>query len=81
MVCLTPLRLGSGPWPLTTTWRRPTVTHVNRALAVLTCGAFLTLVLGVLGSGDPVPAMLRPRPAGGRAGTGRGWRLSMQVPA
>jgi signal transduction histidine kinase len=32
--------------------------HVNRALAVLTGGAFLTLVLGVLGSGEPVPAML-----------------------
>ncbi|WP_219418028.1 sensor histidine kinase [Pseudonocardia nigra] len=31
---------------------------MNRALAVLTGGAFLTLVLGVLGSGDPLPAML-----------------------
>jgi len=31
---------------------------VNRALAVLTGGAFLTLVIGVAGSGGPVPAVL-----------------------
>jgi hypothetical protein len=32
--------------------------RVNRALAVLTGGAFLTLVVGVVGSGHPVPALL-----------------------
>lgn len=31
---------------------------VNRALAALTAGAFLTLVLGVVGAGDAVPALL-----------------------
>ncbi|SDN47866.1 sensor histidine kinase [Allokutzneria albata] len=30
---------------------------MNRALAVLTCGAFVTLVLGVLASGEAVPAI------------------------
>lgn len=31
---------------------------MNRALALLTGGALLTMVLGVLGSGDPVPTLL-----------------------
>jgi signal transduction histidine kinase len=35
----------------------PRVTPVNRALAVLTGGAFLTLVIGVVGSGGPVAAL------------------------
>jgi signal transduction histidine kinase len=35
-----------------------TVTGVNRALAVLTAGAFLTLVIGAVGSPERVPAML-----------------------
>lgn len=39
------------------TWE-PHSDPVNRALAVLTVGAFLTLVLGVVGAGDAVPAVL-----------------------
>jgi signal transduction histidine kinase len=31
---------------------------MNRALAVLACGAFLTLLIGVLGSGEPVAALV-----------------------
>jgi signal transduction histidine kinase len=31
---------------------------MNRALGILACGAFLTLVLGVLGSGQSVPAVV-----------------------
>lgn len=31
---------------------------MNRALGVLTCGAFLSIVLGVLGSGEPVPSLV-----------------------
>ncbi|MEU5261488.1 sensor histidine kinase [Amycolatopsis sp. NPDC021455] len=31
---------------------------MNRALGVLTCGAFLSIVFGVLGSGKPVPGLV-----------------------
>jgi signal transduction histidine kinase len=37
--------------------RAPHSGHVNRALAALTTGAFVTLVLGALASGEPVPAL------------------------
>ena len=34
--------------------RTPHSDRMNRALGVLTCGAFLSIVFGVLGSGKPV---------------------------
>jgi signal transduction histidine kinase len=46
---------------------------VNRALGVLTCGAFLSIVLGVLGSGEPVLALVFGAVFAVLATAGFGW--------
>jgi signal transduction histidine kinase len=46
---------------------------VNRALAVLTGGAFLTLVIGVVGDGGPVPALLLGAAFTALSTVGFGW--------
>ncbi|WP_290058072.1 sensor histidine kinase [Amycolatopsis solani] len=46
---------------------------MNRALGVLTCGAFLSVVLGVLGSGEPVLSLVLGAVFTGLATLGFGW--------
>ncbi|MEQ0564010.1 sensor histidine kinase [Amycolatopsis sp. NEAU-NG30] len=46
---------------------------MNRALAVLTCGAFLSVVLGVLGSGEPVLSLVLGAVFTAFATLGFGW--------
>ncbi|SFW81292.1 sensor histidine kinase [Amycolatopsis australiensis] len=46
---------------------------MNRALGVLTCGAFLSIVLGVLGSGEPVAALVLGAVFAALAIAGFGW--------
>jgi signal transduction histidine kinase len=46
---------------------------MNRALGVLTCGAFLSIVLGVLGSGEPVLALVLGAVFTAFATLGFGW--------
>ncbi|MEU7785330.1 sensor histidine kinase [Amycolatopsis sp. NPDC049159] len=46
---------------------------MNRALGVLTCGAFLSVVLGVLGSGEPVLSLVLGAVFAALATLGFGW--------
>lgn len=46
---------------------------MNRALGVLTCGAFLSIVLGVLGSGEPVLSLVLGAVFTALATIGFGW--------
>lgn len=46
---------------------------MNRALGVLTCGAFLSIVLGVLGSGEPVLSLVLGAVFAALATAGFGW--------
>jgi len=54
---------------------------MNRALGVLTCGAFLSVVLGVLGSGEPVLSLVLGAVFTALATLGFGWVLDRHRPA
>lgn len=54
---------------------------MNRALGVLTCGAFLSIVLGVLGSGEPVLSLVLGAVFAVLATAGFGWVRTRGRPA